>query len=137
MVRNGRGCQDCGGAKKLIDNPDLLFKCRLGLALGKSHGEIEMLPAPEYKAWQLFYLLEPWGWHNQEYLVASILTMLHNVNRTKRSKAAKITKFIRNMGDALLRRFARPKGPDFDLSTQEGREAATAYVERKLRSTLG
>ena len=61
-----------------------MFEHRLGLALGKTIGEIRNLPAPEYRSWQLFNLIEPWGFEDREYRTSIMLTMLHNVNSAKK-----------------------------------------------------
>ena len=52
---------------------------RLGLALHKSREEIRALPAPEYRDWELFYLLEPWGWQNTEYLVGKVMSGIFDI----------------------------------------------------------
>lgn len=36
------------------------------------------MPYPEYKIWQLFYLLEPWGTPLFDSALSQVLAMLHN-----------------------------------------------------------
>ena len=74
-----------------------MFEYRLGLALGKTREEIRTMPAQEFYEWQLFYMLEPFGWHDREDRTASIMTMLYNTNVDKKSKAKKPSDFIRDM----------------------------------------
>lgn len=52
---------------------------RLGALLGKSIGEVRALPAPEYHKWELYYLIEPWGWHNTEYLLGRLLAEIYHI----------------------------------------------------------
>jgi hypothetical protein len=73
-----------------------MFDHRLGLALGKSIGEVRRLPYPEYHDWELFYMLEPWGWHNEEYLMSMIVAMVHNI-QVKPKSQRKQSYFIRDM----------------------------------------
>jgi len=61
----------------------------------------------EYRDWVLFYSLEPWGWHNTEYILGSILAMLANVNRGKKGKAKKPTDFMRNASKELDKAIAK------------------------------
>jgi len=72
------------------------------LALSKSIGEIRALPYPEFRAWQIYYLLEPWGWHNDEYYAALNLAMLYNINRGK-AKVKEPKEFMRDMQGELLK----------------------------------
>lgn len=60
-----------------------MFDHRLGLALGKSLTEIRAMPYPEYRSWYAFYLIEPFGWIQDEVHVARLLSMLNNTHSTK------------------------------------------------------
>ena len=51
----------------------------------------------------MYYMLEPWGWHNTEYLFGSVLAMLYNINRRKNDRARRPEDFMRNMEQGLLR----------------------------------
>lgn len=73
----------------------------MGLALHKSLGEIRALPYPEFSAWQIFYMLEPWGWENNEYLTAALMALLYNMNRGE-GKARKVSEFMRDMETEVL-----------------------------------
>ena len=44
-----------------MDNPELLFSCRLAMALGKTLAEVAAMPLTEFTTWYAFYELEPWG----------------------------------------------------------------------------
>ena len=79
-----------------------MFEHRLGLALGKSIGEVRALPYPEYRSWELFHLVEPFGFENDEYRSAAILSMLYNINRTK-GKAKDPKDFMRDMVKEVLK----------------------------------
>lgn len=87
-------------------DPGRMFDHRLGLALGKTLTEVRALPYPEYRAWQLYYLLEPWGWHNEEFHFAALLAMLYNANRGKKGKTREVKDFVRDMEKAVLQELA-------------------------------
>jgi hypothetical protein len=71
------------------------------LALSRTRAEIRAMPYPEYRSWELFYLLEPWGWHNDEYHAAVHMAMLYNINRGK-GKAKEVKDFMRDMEKQVL-----------------------------------
>ena len=87
------------------------------MALSKSIGEVRALPYPEYHAWELFYLLEPFGFENDEYHYASLLSMLYNVNRGK-GKAKDAKEFMRDMHKAVLGQLVDTQDPA-ELSRDE------------------
>jgi len=60
-----------------------MFDHRLGLALGRSVKEIHQLSYSEYKDWQLFYSVEPWGWQIEENRLARLLAFLFNIFKSK------------------------------------------------------
>lgn len=92
-----------------------MFDHRLGLALHKSVGEIHQIPFPEYKIWYLMYLLEPWGWEEREYALASMLAQAYNMKRGK--KKAKTPKdFMRDMEKEILKQL---RETDFDAMTED------------------
>jgi hypothetical protein len=72
------------------------------LALHKTVAEIRALPYPEYYSWQLFYLLEPFGWADNEYRTAAVLAMLYNSNVTSANKAKSVKDFTRNPISVLM-----------------------------------
>lgn len=109
-----------------------MFEHRLGLALGKSIGEVRALPYPEFRAWQVFYALEPWGWHNDEFHAANLLAMLYNINRGK-GKAKDAKDFIRNMETALMDALKEQRDPLAGLSLEEQRE----YQIRQIKKDFG
>jgi hypothetical protein len=105
-----------------------MFEHRLGLALSKSLGEIRALPYPEYRSWELFYLVEPFGFENDEYRLASILSMLFNVNRSK-GKARNPKDFMRDMQREVLKHIkAQP-----DVSTLS-RDELIALIKKDFGS---
>jgi hypothetical protein len=88
------------------------------LALGKSLAEVRALPYPEFRRWQLFYMLEPWGFQNDEYRTASILTMLFNINRGKRkSKSEK--DFMRNLPKKVLEEIRKLTADPEEMTDEE------------------
>lgn len=54
------------------------------------------MPAPEFRRWQLFYILEPWGWHNEEYQTAAMRSMIYNVNAERKHQKG-VETFTRDM----------------------------------------
>lgn len=118
-----------------------MFDLRLGLALGKSLGEIRSLPYPEIQKWRLMFLLEPWGFHDQEYRTAALLAKLHNSNTSKRRQAKPVKFFMRDMlkgiVDNLRRKTKEEIRPDYDLSTVEGRAAATEASLKAFEAIFG
>jgi hypothetical protein len=96
----------------------------LGLALGKSQREIRNLPNPEYRRWQLLYMLEPWGWQDREYRMAAILAMLNNVNVGKKKDTKQPAYFMRDMQDLITRNlFKKEDEPDLSQMAPEERKA--------------
>jgi len=98
-----------------------MFEHRLGLALSKSVGEIRAMPYPEYRSWQIYYMLEPFGWHDNEYRTASTLAMIHNTSVSKKKDLKSVKDFMRDMESALLKELeARSlSAPDEDMTEQE------------------
>lgn len=109
-----------------------MFEHRLGLALGRSVAEIRALPYPEFRAWQVYYALEPWGWHNEEFHAANLLAMLFNINRGK-GKPRDAKEFMRNMEKALLDALKEQKDPLEGMSFEEQR----AYMVQQIKKDFG
>lgn len=107
-----------------------MFEHRLGLALGKSLGEVRALPAPEYRRWLLFYLVEPWGFADREYRTGAQLAMLYNINRGK-AKEKDARAFMRDMPGEILKNFlGQPAGFDLEaMSPEERREFIIAAIK--------
>jgi cell wall assembly regulator SMI1 len=72
-----------------------------------SLGQVRQLPYQEIREWQLYYLLEPWGFHDREYRTAALLAKLHNINIGKRSQAKNEKDFMRDMPKEVLRAVER------------------------------
>jgi hypothetical protein len=106
----------------------------LGLALGKSISEIRALPYPEFRRWQLLYMLEPWGWEDREYRTAAILAQIHNANITKRNQAKTAAFFMRDMEAGILRQLKENSVPD--LSDMEP-EARKEFELKAMREFFG
>lgn len=94
-----------------------MFEHRLGLALNKTIAEVRALPYPEYHAWELYYLIEPFGWRENEYSTAALLAMLYNVNRGK-GKAKDVGEFMRDIPSAILNEL-KDKPDISELSREE------------------
>jgi len=105
-----------------------MFEHRLGLALGKSLGEIRALPYDEYQSWKHFYSYEPWGWHDLEYRTAMILAQIWNVHIHKRADARTAEDYIRDMPLFVKKAYAEMK-----LEEELFEKAATASLEEKKR----
>jgi hypothetical protein len=122
-----------------------LFDHRLGLALGKSIAEIHRLPYPEYKSWQLFHMIEPWGFADREYRTAALMAQMYNVRVQKRSQAKKVTVWMRDTHKQVLAHLRRMRAqaneemasPDIDLTTEEGRREATQRVVSTFKAMFG
>jgi hypothetical protein len=69
---------------------------RLGLALHKTRQEIRDLPSTEYHEWELMYMLEPWGWEEQEYKFGKLLAEIFYI-ANKGKKQFKAIDFMRDM----------------------------------------
>jgi hypothetical protein len=113
-----------------------MFHLRLGLKLGKSLHEIQMLPAKEVRLWKLFYMVEPWGFEEDEFRAARDLAFVHNMNAGK-GKGKPIAKFARNMRKLSLQVMARmgsglPDKP-IDVDSVEGRQALTETAIAKIK----
>lgn len=84
------------------------------------------MPYPEFRNWQIFYALEPWGWHNEEYHAANLLAMLYNINRGK-GKAKEPKSFIRDMIAALLK---EDRDPLEGMSFEKQREYLIQHIKK-------
>jgi hypothetical protein len=69
---------------------------RLGLALHKSRQEVRDLPVTEYHDWELMYMLEPWGWQEQEYRFGKLLAEMWGIAHKGR-KQFKPIDFMRDL----------------------------------------
>jgi hypothetical protein len=106
-----------------------MFEHRLGLALSRSVGEVRALPYPEYRSWQIYYMLEPWGWHNEEYLAAAQIAMIHNTNVAKTKDAKKPSVYMRDMEKDVLEEIKSPVFVD-DEMTETEIESIRAQVKK-------
>jgi hypothetical protein len=61
----------------------------------------------EFKSWQMFYLIEPWGWYDREYRTAALLAMMVNVNTGKKSKIKTEKDFMRDMPKLIDRAYSK------------------------------
>jgi len=67
--------------------------------------EIRSLPGEEFESWQLFYMIEPWGWHDNEYRTGAVLAMLNNVNISKKKDIKKEVDYMRDMPDLIMKAY--------------------------------
>ena len=105
-----------------------MFEHRLGLALGKSIAEVRALPFDEFMSWKMFYRIEPWGWHDNEYRTAAMLAQMWNTRISKRSQAKKIKDFMRDMPDLLIRGYQ-----ELERESALREKMATASKEERKR----
>lgn len=111
-----------------------MFDHRLGLALGRSVGEIHKLSYSEWKKWWLIYKLEPWGWYNEEVNVARMLSMLHNANVSKPKDAKAPNFFVRDMQKLLLESVKEEEAPDLDGMNEDEKRA---WYVKQFNKTFG
>jgi hypothetical protein len=101
----------------------------LGLALHKSLGEIRAMPYPEFCAWQTYYMLEPWGWENNEYLFGMLAARIYNNNVSKSKDAKDASAFMRDMDNLVLD--ALKEKPNLeDLPIEKRREVVIAAIKK-------
>jgi len=79
-------------------------------------------------------MLEPWGWHNEEYLTAILLAKLHNVNSAKKRDMKNPSDFIRDMQEAVLKEVQSPMIIDDDI-TEEEKQKVIAQVKKDFGLT--
>jgi len=111
-----------------------MFEHRLGLALHLTLGGVRALPAPEYRRWQLFYLIEPWGWQDAEYRTAAVLSRLYNVNSGK-GKQREVKDDMRDMTGEILKRLEGSPIPD-DMPFEQKRELILAAIKRDWEGVI-
>ena len=63
------------------------------------------LPAEEFESWQLFYMIEPWGWNDNEYRTGAVLAMLNNVNISKKKDTKKESDYMRDMPKLVMKAY--------------------------------
>ena len=98
------------------------------MALNKTISEIRALPYPEYRSWELFYLIEPFGFVNDEYRAAAQLAMMYNANRGK-GKAKDVKDFMRDMQKAVLEEIKEQ--PDIsDLPLEQQKEILIRQIKK-------
>ncbi len=116
-------------------DPGRLFDMRLGLAVGKLDDEIRAMPYPQYRRYQLFYMLEPWGWHDKEERDARALAMLHNVNVWKLADQRPPKDYIRDLGNNVIETLLRKEvEPNIEEMTVEERKA---LVKQSMKEFFG
>lgn len=90
------------------------------------------MPYAEYRAWQIYYLIEPFGFHNDEYRTAIMLTMQYNANRGK-GKAKQVKDFYRDMPAEIMKQFAT-EPPELDGMTFDQRRE---YIKAQIKKDFG
>lgn len=91
------------------------------------------MPYAEYRAWQLYYMVEPFGWHDNEYRTAIELTMQYNANKGK-GKAKQVKDFYRDMPAEVLKQFTSDEPAELDGMTFEQRRA---YIQAQIKKDFG
>jgi len=113
----------------------MMFEHTLGLALGKTIGEIRSMPAVEFMRWQLYYQVEPFGWQSDEYRTAVILAMLYNINRGKRQRAKYAEDFMRDYQNEIVKVADQEAEQDkLDAMNEDERKA---YVVQQIKRDFG
>lgn len=112
-----------------------MFEHRLGLALGKSVGEIRALPYEEFQSWKHFYSYEPWGWHDVEYRTGLIAALLWNTHTGKKSQAKKISDYVRDMPKLIEQEYLERKRTE-ELA-EKMRTASKEEKKRMIMQSLG
>jgi len=113
----------------------MMFEYQLGSLLGKSNSEIRSLPYPEFRTWQLMYILEPWGWHDREIRTASILAKINNAFISKSSQAKKPDYFMRDMEKSVLDKLLELKIKN-NLDKMEPEERKK-YIVQEVKNFFG
>jgi hypothetical protein len=106
-----------------------MFDHRLGSLLRRSLGEVHALSYPEYRSWQLFYLLEPWGWENEEINTVRIIAMIHNA-ASQTAKAP--SEFLRDPLNEILNQLKEKSNLE-DLPLEERRKKILQAVKQDFR----
>ena len=118
----------------------------MGALLGKSREEIRAIPAVEFQMWQSYYLIEPWGFENIEFLSARIMAQMFNLQQSKRSHRKKISVWIRDMPKLVLGAIYKERkqldmdefvAQDINLDTEEGKKLATERIIANIKSMFG
>lgn len=112
-----------------------MFDHRLGLALGKSIGEIHKLSYPEYKSWQLFYSVEPWGWHINELRLGRLLALIFNIFRPKNVSPVRGEDFVSDIKEIISDREAKEE--EIEAYEKMPRKEKRAYVVERLKRMFG
>lgn len=93
------------------------------------------MPYEEFEAWQHYYLLEPWGWHDREYRTGATLAMMANVNASKKSQTKNATDFMRDMPSLIAKAIAEQKRQE--RAKDIFKTASAAERKRMIVNALG
>jgi len=107
-----------------------MFDCRLGIALGLTPAEVRAMPYPDYHRCELFYMLEPWGFRNDEYRMARQILAIYQSQGA--GKKTKVTDLMRDMEKQVIEQLqnnAQPH-PDFTNLNDEEKADIIARVKR-------
>jgi len=92
------------------------------------------MPYEEFLNWQIFYQLEPWGWHDREYRTASLLAMLLNVHTDKEHRKG-TSVFYRDMLEMIENAYEEYER---ELDMREAYKSANAKEKAELiKRSLG
>lgn len=96
------------------------------MALGKSVAEVRALSYVEYRSWELFYALEPFGWGAHH-------AALHNIHRNPKKEKAKNEDDLLNDRAKEIIRELRPDPDMSKMSDQEKRDFIKKQVKKDFR----
>jgi hypothetical protein len=118
-----------------MDDPDRMFDHRLGLALGKSLTEIRQMPIGEYESWKSFYLLEPFGWRNEELRTGALVATIVNVNRSRKDKVKSASDFARTTEDMFngAKEYIRRRSVERQYAKMSNEEKKS-FIRKKVKS---
>lgn len=107
----------------------------MGLALGKTRSEIRAIPYPEFYGWQLYEMLEPFGWRDREERTGLLLAQIYNTKVEKKSKAKQMTDFIRDMPKLIIEAWEKHERHESQIETFE--QMSKAEKRRYIANQFG
>lgn len=94
------------------------------MALGKSIAEVRAFSYVEYRSWELFYALEPFGWGAHH-------ALLYNIHRGEKDKAKNEDDLLNDRAKEIITKLYEP-----DLSRmtdQEKRDFIKKQIKKDFR----
>jgi len=106
-----------------------MFDCRLGVTLGLPLSEVRAMPYPDYHRYELFYMLEPWGFRNDEYRMARQILAIYQSQGA--GKKTKVTDLMRDMEKQVIEQLEEQNQPHPDFSDLSDEEKADIIARVK------